>query len=150
MPKNGKKRASRIARMLNPSTIWHERAVRDQLLIVIGIVNLLAALTAGAVWILNTRSATRVEIEASLEVAQGFANATIRDLASQGRLDQLSDRLLEELRNLRHVRLLLMADGKLTMLSPSTSDGQHVSRWAPKWFAALVQPEMSGRYDVIT
>lgn len=131
--------------MLNPSTIWHGRSVRDQLLIVIGIVNLLAALTAGAVWILNTRSATRVEIEASLEVAQGFANATIQDLASQGRLDQLSDRLLDELRNLRHVRLLLMADGKLTMLAPSTSDGQHVSRWAPKWFAALVQPDMSGR-----
>lgn len=131
--------------MLSPSTLWHGRSVRTQLLIIIAAVNLLAATLAGAVWILNTRSATRVEIEASLEVAQGFAGATIRDLAHKGRLDQLSERLPQELRSLRHVRLLLMADGKLTMLAPSTVNGEHVSRWAPKWFAALVGPGTSSR-----
>lgn len=135
----------RVAKMLNPSTLWQGRSVRTQLLIVIGAANLLAATAAGAIWILNTRSATRVEIEASLEVAQGIASTTIRDLASEGRLDQLSERLPKELRSLRHVRLLLMADGKLTMLSPRTVNGEHVSRWAPKWFAALVGPQMSGR-----
>jgi len=131
--------------MLNPSTLWHGRSVRTQLLIVIGVVNLLAAMTAGAIWILNTPAATRVEIEASLETAQGFANATIRDLAKQGRLDQLSARLPDEFTNLRHVRLLLMVDGKLSMFSPRTADGEHVSRWAPKWFGNLVGPKMSGR-----
>ena len=145
MPKPGENRVWRIAKMLNPSTLWVGRSVRTQLLVIIGVANLLAAVTAGAIWILNTRAATRVEIEASLETASGFANATIRDLARQGRLDELSERLPDELRNLRHVRLLLMVDGKLSMFSPATVDGKHVSRWAPKWFARLVEPEISGR-----
>lgn len=135
----------RVAKMLSPSTLWHGRSVRTQLLIIIGVVNLLAATAAGAIWILNTRSATRAEIESSLETAQGFAKTTIRDLASQGRLNQLSERLPQELRSLRHVRLLLMVDGKLNMLAPTSISGEHVSRWAPEWFAALVGPDMSGR-----
>jgi two-component system, NarL family, sensor histidine kinase UhpB len=146
MLKAGKSRAWQIVRMLSPITLWQGRSVRTQLLVIIGAVNLLAAATAGAVWILNTRSATRVEIEASLEVAQHFATTTIRDLASQGRMEWLSERLPQELRSLRHVRILLMADGKLTMLSPRSSSGEeYESRWAPKWFAALVGPTLSGR-----
>ena len=142
----GKRRTRQIARSLSPSRLWHGRSVRTQLLIIIGTVNLLAATVAGAIWILNTRSATRVEIEASLEVAERFANATIRDLTKQDKLDQLSERLPDELRSLRHVRILLRAeDGKLTMLSPSSGNGEPVSHWAPKWFAKLVGPKLSGR-----
>ena len=145
MPKPLKNRVRQIAKMLSPSTFWHRRSVRTQLLMVIGAVNLLAAAAAGAVWILNTRAATHAEIESSLEIAQGFAAATIRDLASQGHLDQLSERLPQELKSLRHVRLLLMVDGKLNMVAPVSIHGEHLSRWAPKWFAALVGPNMSGR-----
>lgn len=144
MPKPGKSRIKQIAKRLSPSILWHGRSVRTQLLIVIGAVNLLAATAAGAIWILNTRSATRAEIESSLEIAQGFAQTTIRDLASQGRLGRLSERLPQELKNLRHVRILLMVDGRLKLLAP-ISNGEHPSRWAPKWFAALVGPNMSGR-----
>ncbi len=103
------------------------------------------ATVAGAIWILNTRSATHAEIESSLEIAQGFAEATIRDLASKGELGHLSERLPQELRSLRHVRLLLMVDGKLNMVAPVSVHGEHLSRWAPKWFAALVGPNMAGR-----
>ena len=145
MPKPGKNRVWRIAKMLSPSTLWHGRSVRTQLLVAVGAVNLLAAVAAGAIWILNTRSATHAEIESSLGIAQGFAQATIRDLASRGRLDQLSETLPQELRSLRHVRLLLMVDGKLNMMAPISVHGEHVSRWAPKWFAALVGPNLSGR-----
>jgi two-component system, NarL family, sensor histidine kinase UhpB len=145
MPNPGRKRIRQIAKMLSPSTWWHGRSVRTQLLIIIGAVNLLAATLAGGIWILNTRSATHAEIESSLEIAQGFAQTTIRDLASQGHLDQLSERLPQELKSLRHVRLLLMIDGKLNMLAPVSVRGEHLSRWAPKWFAALVGPSMSGR-----
>ena len=48
------------------------------------LINLLAAFVAGAVSILNTRTATRVEIEASLEVAQRFVEATMKDLECAG------------------------------------------------------------------
>jgi two-component system sensor histidine kinase UhpB len=147
MLRAGRNRVRQIAKKLNPRTLWYDRSVRTQLLATVGIVNLLAASVAGAVWILNTRTATRVEIEASLEVAQGFARATVRDLANQERLDMLSKRLPQELRNLRHVRILLMDGGKLTMLQPESkfANGDPLSRWAPKWFAALVGPKLSGR-----
>jgi two-component system sensor histidine kinase UhpB len=43
--------------------LWYERPVRTQLLVAVGVINLLAALLAGAVSILNTRTATRVEMK---------------------------------------------------------------------------------------
>ena len=71
--------------------LWYDRPVRTQLLIAIGAINLIAALLAGIISILNTRTATRVEIEASLEIAQRFVSATMKDLADQNRLDQLEE-----------------------------------------------------------
>jgi two-component system, NarL family, sensor histidine kinase UhpB len=69
--------------------LWYDRPVRTQFLVAVGLINLLILLVAVSVSILNTRTATRVEIEASLEVAQRFVNATIKDLAAQGQIDQL-------------------------------------------------------------
>ena len=104
--------------------LWYERPVRTQLLVAVGVINLLAALLAGAVSILNTRTATRVEIEASLEVAQRFVAATMKDLAAQDRLTQLNQELPLELKHLRHVRIMFMdTSGQLTVVSPQR--GQH-------------------------
>jgi DNA-binding CsgD family transcriptional regulator len=69
--------------------LWYNRPVRTQLLIAVGAINLIAALLAGAVSILNTRTATRVEVEASLEIAQRFVAATMKDLAAKDRLEHL-------------------------------------------------------------
>jgi two-component system sensor histidine kinase UhpB len=73
--------------------LWYDRPVRTQLLVAVGLINLLAAFAAVAVSILNTRTATRVEIEASLEIAQRFVSSTVKDLAAQGKLDELDDEL---------------------------------------------------------
>ena len=88
--------------------LWYDRPVRTQLLIAIGAINLIAALLAGVISIINTRSATRVEIEASLEIAQRFVTATMKDLAAQDRLEQLEEELPLELKHLRHVRIMFM------------------------------------------
>jgi two-component system sensor histidine kinase UhpB len=124
--------------------LWYERPVRTQLLIAVGAINLLAALLAGAVSILNTRTATQVEIEASLEVAQRFAAATIKDLAAENKLSELDQVLPLELRQLRHVRILFMdASGQLTMVSPRPDEAKRQD--VPNWFAALVRPQAVGR-----
>ncbi|MGO8842242.1 MAG: ATP-binding protein [Methyloceanibacter sp.] len=127
--------------------LWYDRPIRTQLLVAVGLINLLAAFAAVAVSILNTRTATRVEIEASLEVAQRFVGATIKDLAEQGKLDQLEEELPLQLKHLRHVRILLMdVMGQLTMLSPQPAEGTGASTpQAPSWFAALVRPKLVGR-----
>ena len=128
--------------------LWYDRPVRTQLLVAVGLINLAAALVAAAVSILNTRTATRVEIEASLEVAQRFVSATVKDLAAQGKLDKLEQELALELKHLRHVRILFMdVMGQLTVVSPQTNaaGAGQVRPQAPSWFAALVRPRLVGR-----
>ena len=114
--------------------LWYDRPVRTQLLIAIGAINLIAALLAGVISIFNTRTATRVEIEASLEIAQRFVTATMKDLADQNRLDQLEQELPLQLKHLRHVRIMFMDPiGQLTVVSPQT-DSVARSVEAPRWF----------------
>ena len=126
--------------------LWYERPVRTQLLVAIGVINLLAALLAGAVSILNTRTATRIEIEASLEVAQRFVAATMKDLAAQDRLTQLNQELPLELKHLRHVRIMFMdPSGQLTVVSPQRDNTAAGRDNVPGWFAALVRPQLVGR-----
>ena len=123
--------------------LWYDRPVRTQLLVAVGLINLLAAVVAVSVSILNTRTATRVEIEASLEIAQRFVNATIKDVAAQGHFDQLEQLLPLQLKHLRHVRIMFMdASGQLTVVSPVDESAKPR---APGWFAALVRPRLVGR-----
>ena len=128
--------------------LWYDRPVRTQLLLAVAAINLFAALVAGAVSILNTRTATRVEIEASLEVAQRFVAATMKDLVAQGQLNQLEQVLPLQLKHLRHVRIMFMdALGQLTVISPQpgvTPEGE-VHEDVPDWFVALVKPQVGGR-----
>jgi two-component system, NarL family, sensor histidine kinase UhpB len=128
--------------------LWYDRPVRTQLLLAIGAINLLAALIAGGISILNTRTATRVEVEAALEVAQRFVEATVRDLKAQGKADQLNEELPLQLKHLRHVRIMLMDEiGQLTFISPWSANGEGagVEPYVPTWFARLVRPQLVGR-----
>src|SRR5260221_10320116 len=50
--------------------LWHGRSVRAQLLIVFIVIDLIAGLVAGAVTILQARASTRVEVAASMELAE--------------------------------------------------------------------------------
>ena len=116
--------------------LWYDRPVRTQLLVAVALINLLAGVAAAAVSILNTRTATRVEIEASLEVAQRFVNAAIKDLSSQGKLDQLPQYLPLQLKHLRHVRIYYMdVMGQLSVASPPGSEVGEVQ--PPQWFVLV-------------
>lgn len=124
--------------------LWYERPVRTQLLVVVAAINLLAALLAGAVSILNTRTATRVEIEASLEVAERFVAATLKEIAAKDKRAGLNEQLSLHLRNLRHVRIMFTDTmGELTVLSPKP--GNAAQRSVPRWFASLVRPQLPER-----
>ena len=126
--------------------LWYDRPVRTQLLVAVGIINLIAALFAGVVSIMNTRTATKIEIEASLEVAQRFVAATLKELAVQGKLTELNHELPLQLKHLRHVRIMYMDQmGKLAVVSPPPQEGQEARGNVPRWFARLVRPQLAGR-----
>ena len=125
-------------------TLWYDRPVRTQLLVAVGAINLLAGMIAAGVSVLNTRTATRVEIEASLEVAQRFVAATINELSARGRGDQLQQELPLQLKHLRHVRIMFMdSAGQINVLSPELDKADASD--PPAWFADLVRPQLPGR-----
>ncbi|MEM7192002.1 MAG: ATP-binding protein [Pseudomonadota bacterium] len=126
--------------------LWYDRPVRTQLIVVVATVNLCAALIAGAVSVLNTRTATTAEMEASLEVAERFVDVTMRDLATHGKLDDVETELPPLLRHLRHVRIMFMSpSGELAIISPQgDTTGTHEVK-APDWYVALVRPEVIER-----
>src|SRR6478672_5776084 len=57
---------------------WHRSSIRTQLLIIVLVIELAAALVAGVVTILKARTSTRVEIEASMRLAQLFVADALR------------------------------------------------------------------------
>ncbi|MGD2025796.1 MAG: hypothetical protein PVI85_07195, partial [Methyloceanibacter sp.] len=71
--------------------LWYDQPVRTQLIVVVAAINLVAALVAATVAVLNTRTATNVAMDASVEVAERFVDVTLRDLARQKKLDNLED-----------------------------------------------------------
>jgi two-component system sensor histidine kinase UhpB len=114
-----------------------------QLLLAVATISLIAGLVAGAISIFNTGVATRVEVEASLEVAQRLVAATMNDLTAKNELDQLVEQLPMQLKHLRHVRIMLIDSfGNLTVVSSRPRDS---ATTVPRWFAALVGPKLSGR-----
>jgi two-component system, NarL family, sensor histidine kinase UhpB len=134
--------------MLGPQALWYGRSVRTQLLLAVGAINIAAALVAAMVSIINTRTATRLEIESSLEVAQRLVTATIKDLSVQGRLDRLVELLPLELKHLRHVRILMKdPSGRLVLLSsqPNARDDDRFWSQPPSWFSRLVRPKLADR-----
>ena len=50
--------------------LWYGRSVRAQLLIVFMLIDVIAGLIAGVVTILQARTSTRIEIAASMELAE--------------------------------------------------------------------------------
>lgn len=135
------------------NTLWFDRTIRAQLLIAIGAINLIALVIAGVIFVANARDATRIEMEASVELAKNFARVAIQSLSQDGRPVDLSknvNRLASRLRigDLRHVGIF-MADthGALIQLSPAPDIPRDptLPPPAPTWFEALVEPNIAPR-----
>ena len=77
----------RLARAL-----WHGRTLRAQLLILFVLIELVAAAVAGAVTILNARTATRVEIAASMELAELWVNEAVQLAQREAPAERLAER----------------------------------------------------------
>jgi two-component system sensor histidine kinase UhpB len=126
--------------------LWYDRPLRTQVLVAIAAINFLAALVAGALSILNTRTATKVEMQASLEVAQRLVEATLSGVNSPDEIEETKRELPGQLKHLRHVRLMFMDEtGHLTIATPHRIVEDGARPYVPAWFVALVKPKLSGR-----
>jgi two-component system sensor histidine kinase UhpB len=148
-PDSSKPEPSRSRRAL-AHALWHGRAVRIQLLIVFILIDLVAALVAGAVTIFQARSSTRVEIAASMELAELLVSEAVALMRQEVPAEKFLAELPSQLRLVRHVRIVVKdaAGHPLAVRPPGigadTARADDRAR-APAWFAALIAPVIESR-----
>ena len=127
--------------------LWYGRSVRAQLLIVFILIDVIAGLVAGAVTILQARTSTRVEIAASMELAQLLVREAVALMQQEVPAEKFLTDLTSQLRLVRHVRIVVKdAAGSPLALRPAVG-GTEAARdeRAPAWFAALIAPPVASR-----
>ena len=73
--------------------LWYRRSVRAQLLLTVLLIELIAALATAGVTILKARTSTRIEIDASMNLAEVLVREAINLMPA----DTPADRFLESL-----------------------------------------------------
>lgn len=130
----------RLARAL-----WYGRSVRAQLLIAFILLDVIAGLVAGAVTILQARHSTRVEIAASMELAQLLVSEAVGLMRQAVPAEKFLADLTSQLRLIRHVRIVVTdAHGAPLAVRPPAG-GADGARRAPAWFAALIATPVASR-----
>lgn len=125
--------------------LWYGRSVRIQLLIVFVVIDIVAALVAGGVTILKARTATRVEIAASMELAQLLVGEAVGLMRQEVPAERFLADLSSQLRLVRHVRIGVKdAAGNPLALGAAPPRGDDRAE-APRWFAALIASPVESR-----
>ena len=126
--------------------LWYGRSVRAQLLIVFIAIDVIAGLVAGAVMIFQARTSTRVEIAASMELAQLLVREAVGLMQQEVPAEKFLADLSSQLRLVRHVRIVVKdATGSpLALHPPGGAEAARDDR-APAWFAALIAAPVASR-----
>src|SRR5262245_13785428 len=130
-----------------PHWLWHRRPVRAQLLITFMTIGLIATLVAGTVTILQARKSTRLEVAASLRMAEILVSETADLLHQQVPAEQFLANLPLQLRSVRHLRISVRdASGLPVTARPAAAETRDDERApAPAWFVALIAPKVATR-----
>src|ERR1700730_18475003 len=88
-------------------TLWHGRSVRTQLLLVVVLIELMAGLLGGIVTIIQARTSTRIEIAASMELAQLLVSEAVALMQQEVPAEKFLADLSSPLRLIRHVRIVV-------------------------------------------
>jgi len=136
-------------RVLN--LLWFGRSVRTQILLVFIALNLVAASIAGGVIIFKAGASTRIEIAASMRLAELMANEAVQLIQHGIPAEQFLRTLPGQLRFLRHVRIGVrdaggqpVSDQAAERTEPLREDSRAA---APAWFAMLIGPPVE-RHEV--
>ena len=127
--------------------LWHGRSVRSQLILVVLLIELIAGLLGGAVTIIQARISTRVEVAASMELAQLLVSEAVALMQQEVPAEKFLADLSSPLRLIRHVRIVVKdAAGSPLTVRPSVVGSESLPPpRAPAWFAALIAPPIAVR-----
>jgi two-component system sensor histidine kinase UhpB len=129
------------------AAFWHRRTVRAQVLFTFVAITALAALLAGSVTILQARKSTRLEIAASLRMAEVLVGGTAGLLQQEVSAERFLANLPAQLRHVRHLRISVRDAAGNPVASTAGSDaaGGAERAAAPAWFARLIAPPAQSR-----
>jgi two-component system, NarL family, sensor histidine kinase UhpB len=141
-----------VPRRLRASNfLWFGRSVRTQILIVFIAINLVAASVAGSIIVFKAGASTRIEIAASMRLAELMVSEAVQLIQQGIPAEQFLKTLPAQLRFLRHVRIGVrdaagqpVGDQIAERTEPPREDGRAA---APSWFARLIGPPIE-RHEV--
>jgi two-component system sensor histidine kinase UhpB len=120
--------------------VWFGRSVRAQLLIVFIMIEAIAAVVAGSVTIFKAGAATRIEIAASMRLAELMVSEAVQLIQQGIPAEQLLRTLPVQLRPVRHVRIGVRDTAGVAISDRSSPPRDEDRPLAPRWFAALIGP----------
>ncbi len=131
--------------------LWFGRSLRSQILIVFIALNLVAASVAGGIIVYKAGVSTRVEIAASMRLADLMVNEAVQLIEQGIPAEPFLRKLPDQMRFVRHVRVEVrdaagqpFADRATGRPGAPRDDGRAA---APAWFAVLIGPPVE-RHDV--
>ena len=130
--------------------LWYKRSIRAQLLLAFVLIDVIAVLVAGSVVILRARMQTRIEMAASMRLADLLVEDAVHLARQELPAEQFLASLPAQLQSMRHVRFVVN-DATGSPIA-ATSPGRDVAERAaaPHWFAALVAPPVETRDVAVT
>lgn len=130
--------------------LWRDPSVRARLLLTFLSLNMLAGFLACGVMIWNAREATRVEMRASIEIAERFVKETLIRFGPSTSGGAMLTNLPLHLNLVRHVRMAILDNaGDVKVLLPEGSDegeDEEGDGRAPLWFARLLSMHVESRH----
>jgi two-component system sensor histidine kinase UhpB len=119
--------------------LWDQRSIRAQLLLIVALIDVIALLLAGTVAVLRVRTQTRIEMAASLRLAEALVGDVVNLTRHELPVEQFLSELPAQLRSIRHVRITVKdAGGAPVAVTPSVESADAGRASAPAAFAALV------------
>ena len=130
--------------------LWRGRSVRAQLLMVFVLIDVVAALVGGSVAIVRARVQTRIEMTASIRLAELLVSDAVSLARQAVPAEQFLEALPAQLQSIRHVHLQVKdAAGAAIAASPPPDKADTrldaARSPAPAWFEALVAPPVASR-----
>lgn len=123
---------------------WFGRSIRHQVMLAISLMLVIATIAAGTIAVINGRNAVDVEIEASMDFAEGYLRELVRRIAAENRLGDLDYLVSREVEHLRHARVYVQDPGaapKLLHSSENLDDESLPLNNTPDWFERLMMPK---------
>src|SRR5262249_46452863 len=108
--------------------LWHGRSVRAQLLIVFIVIDVIAGLVAGAVTILQARASTRVEVAASMGLAELLVSEAVALMQQEVPAEKFLADLRSQLRLVRHAPIVGQGAAGFSPSPPPPGCGARAAR----------------------